>query len=759
MCVNAVGDTSIDDDRQRGFDAAVKRREDDYLDRWPFARELYGIAVRGPLEWSTRIGVYGEWGTGKTSVLEFVAAMAKAEGHIVIWFNPWEHSTKDALWCAFVLKVMGEPVLRNIKGARKARIKGQFRRLWQGTKFIEAGVQIVHDKTGKLVGTGLDLVRKLFSFSADDLKALRDSLGEKRVLILIDDLDRTAPELVPEILFALKELMNTPSFSFICAFDPGVVGQVLGDYHKGFGDGLKFLDKIIDYPRRLPPAPQEGLINLAVSEAKRLASYVPEQALRDAVPLLPANPRAVRQFIRLLTLLRPQIERHYDRELHWPIILAANVIKIRYPRQAQLLLRDESFWERIDQTPFLARDGEERVQIEREIDNHIARVESSQGTPLEPAEREEIKTALRRLCLQLDRWALRTTSFIGEQMGIAEAPHAVTWKEYDQFLELWSKDQRLETPQNWIALHATKVQRTVKRVYNEILEATLVAYAKELREADGAFVESDRTPHEKKAESLIALIDLLIFELGQLDSEAKLPDPKQLNRLFETVASFSGATTPVQSRHSARNEQLLVQLIARWSGDLTPLMDVIHPYQVHSFTHYEGRTVRVLHHKLCAAILPKFARGIIQRFREPGFVDHLMRGDSQSYNMRSVLLDPGSALWKDLFPETRQMLSEAGRNRSIQENAYGVLEWFNHQLREQPNSSETETIRKLLGDANISKSLWSAATATRLASAAAFRIYRLPEILNSLGVNVEHPDWWTEAAQPFLQRETQRSGA
>src|SRR5437870_1724172 len=329
MCVNAVGDTSIDDDRQRGFDAAVKRREDDYLDRWPFARELYGIAVRGPLEWSTRIGVYGEWGTGKTSVLEFVAAMAKAEGHIVIWFNPWEHSTKDALWCAFVLKVMGEPVLRNIKGARKARIKGQFRRLWQGTKFIEAGVQIVHDKTGKLVDTGLDLVRKLFSFSADDLKALRDSLGEKRVLILIDDLDRTAPELVPEILFALKELMNTPSFSFICAFDPGVVGQVLGDYHKGFGDGLKFLDKIIDYPRRLPPAPQEGLINLAVSEAKRLASYVPEQALRDAVPLLPANPRAVRQFIRLLTLLRPQIERHYDRELHWPIILAANVIKIR----------------------------------------------------------------------------------------------------------------------------------------------------------------------------------------------------------------------------------------------------------------------------------------------------------------------------------------------------------------------------------------------------------------------------------------------
>ena len=35
----------------------------------------------------------------------------------------------------------------------------------------------------------------------------------------------------------------SPGVSFVCAFDPVVVGRVLGVGHPGFGDGLKFLDK------------------------------------------------------------------------------------------------------------------------------------------------------------------------------------------------------------------------------------------------------------------------------------------------------------------------------------------------------------------------------------------------------------------------------------------------------------------------------------------------------------------------------------
>jgi hypothetical protein len=31
-------------------------REHDYLNRWPFAQEIYGIATTGPRDWSVRSG-------------------------------------------------------------------------------------------------------------------------------------------------------------------------------------------------------------------------------------------------------------------------------------------------------------------------------------------------------------------------------------------------------------------------------------------------------------------------------------------------------------------------------------------------------------------------------------------------------------------------------------------------------------------------------------------------------------------------------
>jgi hypothetical protein len=42
-----------------GFDSAAKSREQDFLNRWQFAREIYGIATIGPNEWSVRIAEDG----------------------------------------------------------------------------------------------------------------------------------------------------------------------------------------------------------------------------------------------------------------------------------------------------------------------------------------------------------------------------------------------------------------------------------------------------------------------------------------------------------------------------------------------------------------------------------------------------------------------------------------------------------------------------------------------------------------------------
>jgi len=319
-----------------GFDSAVRVQGEDKLDRYKFARELYGVAVTGPAEWSVRIGIYGEWGTGKTSVLQMIETMARKDNHVAVWFDPWEYSSKDTLWQAFVLAVFDE--LKD-KFAVEGLGDAAKRKSWLGkTQEIVTNVaKTFNENAGNALDAGLHLLRKHFSFSSSDLEDLSAVLGDSRIIVLIDDLDRTAMELVPEILFALKELMDIPRFSFVCAFDPVVVGKALKRHHEGFEDGLKFLEKIIDYPRWLPDPSIAGLVALAKADVERNCNYVPSASLEYAIKLLPRNPRAVRQFVRLLALLKGQVERHHDHELDWPTILAANVLKVRYPKYKWLL--------------------------------------------------------------------------------------------------------------------------------------------------------------------------------------------------------------------------------------------------------------------------------------------------------------------------------------------------------------------------------------------------------------------------------------
>jgi hypothetical protein len=743
-----------------GFDAAVKRREDDHLNRWPLAREIYGIAVTGPSDWSVRVGIYGEWGTGKTSVLEFIAAMAAKDDHIVIWFDPWEHSTKQDLWRSFVLIVFEEleKKLGGITAAGTARQKAWIEKV-KGVALAITGA--FNATAGALAESGLDLVKKHFSFSQEDLASLQGLLGERRVIVLIDDLDRTAPELVPEILFALKELMDVPGFSFVSAFDPVVVGKVLRQYHRGFGDGLKFLEKIIDYPRWLPPASPEGLRNLAVAESKRFCPYVPEDALRDALPLLPPNPRAIRQFIRLLALLKPQIERHYDQELHWPVILAANVAKVRHPRMAHDLLKGEKFWRGIDQMSLMTEKSEERNKLSKAIESHIDEVSSTLAISLDATQRGEIRSVLEALCANINRWALRGVKFIAYQMEIAEKPDAVTLKELDQFVEAWTANQTPEAAGEWISAHANRLEFSEESVYRELFEGVINAYAKALREADDTLVETDRGPLEAKVNSLIGLIECLALQLAGLEQEPKRIGVGELTQLYETVASFAGALSPVHARLWPRNEALVLRMVEMWSGDVTPLMNAIHPYDPNRFArrYEDGPAVRAIHQKLCAAVLPRFAKQVMTGFRQAGFSERLIQASAESFNTRSMLLSPSGPLWTGLRSETLAVLNEATTNRIVQENAYELLFWFDYKFRKEQGFQDTENARLLLADKELCDAIWGAATAVPLSTRAASRLQPFAEELGKLNIPVTLPAWWTTISEPSQTESAPEDGS
>ena len=66
-----------------GHDSPIVRIEQDFYERWPVATSISRIIASSPIEWSTRIGLFGKWGDGKTSVLNFLEQQQRDVGNIV----------------------------------------------------------------------------------------------------------------------------------------------------------------------------------------------------------------------------------------------------------------------------------------------------------------------------------------------------------------------------------------------------------------------------------------------------------------------------------------------------------------------------------------------------------------------------------------------------------------------------------------------------------------------------------------------------
>ncbi len=87
------------------FDRPVTDPDDDLLDMKSYA---YGLAkfILGTKPPFT-IGIHGEWGTGKTTLVHFVEQFLRDESANIkfINFSAWPHTTADDLWHALILKI------------------------------------------------------------------------------------------------------------------------------------------------------------------------------------------------------------------------------------------------------------------------------------------------------------------------------------------------------------------------------------------------------------------------------------------------------------------------------------------------------------------------------------------------------------------------------------------------------------------------------------------------------------------------------
>jgi predicted KAP-like P-loop ATPase len=278
------------------------------------------------------IGIYGAWGEGKSSVLVLMAqALAAGYGYIVpVPFNPWHFKSEEHLLRGFFATLAS--VLGRSLPTKRQKLGKLLKRY--GALLSVVGVGDAATAVGRTWATvTLDELRGRLE------KLLREA--GKRVVILIDDIDRLDRREIQAIFKLVKLSANFEHTSYVLAFDDEMVAGALGEQYGAGGveAGRGFLEKIVQVPLHLPPADQlelQKLIFAGVDAALSASgiSLSTEQVeafvchFVDGIEPRLTTPRQVKLYVNALTFALPILKG----EVHPVDQMLIEGIRVFYPK-------------------------------------------------------------------------------------------------------------------------------------------------------------------------------------------------------------------------------------------------------------------------------------------------------------------------------------------------------------------------------------------------------------------------------------------
>lgn len=298
-------------------------------------------AIRGGEPPQFTVGLYGPWGSGKSSLLTAIHQTLTSHPREVVpvLFDAWRHERSEHLVVPLLhaivsaVAVAGPPDLA--KALRKALAAVVF-----SLNFSIAGVGVdtsrVRDQWQADTLTKLD---EAFAEPFQEMRSIPEALAGRRIAVLVDDLDRCSPEHVVSVLEAINVVMDVPGFVFVLALDYDVLVRAVGVRYPHVS-GHEFIQKIVQLPFRVPPLSTEDPAFLSElipqwSEWGSTHSTEFQSSVVDiAVLALEANPRQIKRFANSFLVLERIIELRKLR-VDMQLLVALLGLQLRWPTYYQ----------------------------------------------------------------------------------------------------------------------------------------------------------------------------------------------------------------------------------------------------------------------------------------------------------------------------------------------------------------------------------------------------------------------------------------
>ena len=417
----------------QGVDAPLVSPKDDCLNRDSLAKRIFETIESSPKDSNIRVGIFGDWGFGKTSTMNFIKWYCQESKQPFATINPWHFKTREEAWEGFSLSI--DKGIAEWQGKSITTFKRK-----KGLKKVSGMAREIATLASSTIGKAIAslILSPLEGMLNIDKKVIQDlinnTLKDKRLYIFIDDLDRADFNVAYDFLLFLNEFCDFNKCVYIISLDRKMASKII---QKKTGiseaEGYEFLEKIINWAIDLPKPSEYGWRQMLDNEIENISEDVNINIMEEILSLLPQNPRKFKHFLRYISSLHKCfIHRFNDYELNKKVLYLAQLLRVEFPNE----------FEQFNQKDYLINNLKTSIMddyLHEEKKKKAPRPElSKQDWELKidkifenREERKErfieIYKALRGEC------KLMSYGQIKNHVLVIEDPEPLTWKEYNDF--------------------------------------------------------------------------------------------------------------------------------------------------------------------------------------------------------------------------------------------------------------------------------------------------------------------------------------
>jgi hypothetical protein len=351
-----------------------------------YARSFAGIIRHSRAQFA--IGIFGDWGSGKTTLMHAIERELQADSHIIpVWFSAWKYEREEHLIVPLLDTLRKSLALWSTEhetGRRAGFARRAASTVGSTARSISRGLKLTGSVPLVGVGASLDVGAILdqgadpnapASFYAASFDAMSEALEQylkksRRVVVFVDDLDRCLPDHALQVVEATKLFFDQEGFVFVVGLDDAVIRRAIEDRYRGesqvpneapaAGNGARpedftggeYLKKIFQVPFGLPPVSPTQLTAFFDETVATSGLPRPQKSnlrrrirphLRYTARLGSVNPRELKRLINAYTLQVKMLSaKPPPFELDEDVVLAIQVMNFRHDwrRLYELLAAD-----------------------------------------------------------------------------------------------------------------------------------------------------------------------------------------------------------------------------------------------------------------------------------------------------------------------------------------------------------------------------------------------------------------------------------